>query len=129
MTTACNKPGTVQRAHSRQYLINISFKEIFTTTPFPVSSFDGTSSRRSFELRSTPALRDFCVRMGAKLEPMGKQLHCNAYNSLLRPQKGDYEPLFRTKLTIDETGRSLTTFFEAGTKRRMSNAELQERPH
>ena len=94
------------------------------TTPFPVSSFDGTSSRRSFEIRTTPELRDFCVRVDAKLQPMGKALHCSNYNSLLKSQKGDYEPLFRTKITIDETGKSPTKFFEAGTKRRMSNAEV-----
>lgn len=94
------------------------------TTPFPVSSFDGTSSRRSFELRTTPALRDFCLRLDAKLQPLGKTLHCSNYNSLLKPQKADYEPLFRTKVTIDETGKSPTKFFWAGTKQRMTDAEV-----
>ena len=48
------------------------------------------------------------MRLDAKLEPMGKQLHCNAYNSLLKAQRGDYEPLFRSKVTIDnDTDKSL----------------------
>ena len=92
--------------------------------PTPASSFDGTSSRRSFEIRTTPELRDFCVRLDAKLQPMGKTLHCSNYNSLLKPQKADYEPLFRTKVTIDESMKSPTKFFEAGTKRRMTDAEV-----
>ena len=97
------------------------------TTPFQVSSFDGNSARKSFELRSTPALRDFCVKLDAKLQPFGKKLGCNSYNSLLKEQKADYEPLLRTKLTIDnETGKSPTKFFEAGTKRRMSDAEVRD---
>ena len=82
------------------------------STPFQVSSFDGSSARKSLELRSSPALRDFCVRLDAKLQPMGKKLGCNAYNSLLKEQK-EYDPLFRTKLTIDnETGKSPTNFLK-----------------
>ena len=97
------------------------------STPFQVSSFDGNSARKSFELRSTPALRDFCVKLDAKLQPFGKKLGCNAYNSLLKEQKGDYEPLVRSKLTIcNETGKSPTKFFEAGTKRRLSDAEVRD---
>ena len=68
------------------------------TTPFQVSTFDGNSARKSFELRSTPALRDVCVRLDAKLQPFGKKLGCNAYSSLLKEQKADYEPLFRSKI-------------------------------
>ena len=97
------------------------------TTPFQVSSFDGNSARKSFELRTTPALRDFCVRLDAKLQPFGKKLGCNTYNSLLKEQKADYEPLLRSKLTIDsETGKSPTIFFEAGTKRRLTDAEVRD---
>ena len=40
------------------------------TTPFQVSAYDGTSSRKSLDLRSTPALREFCARLDAKLEPL-----------------------------------------------------------
>ena len=80
-----------------------------------MSSFDGNSARKSFELRSTPALRDFCVKLDAKLQPFGKKLGCNAYNSLLKEQKGDYEPLFRTKITIDnETGDHPQNFLRQG---------------
>ena len=39
------------------------------TTPFQVSAYDGTSSRKSLDLRSTPQLREFAARLDAKLEP------------------------------------------------------------
>ena len=38
--------------------------------------------------------------------------------------KGDYEPLVRCKITISETGRSPTEFFEEGTKRRLTDEEI-----
>ena len=47
------------------------------TTPFPVSSFDGVSNRRSFEVRTTPALTDFCRRLDAVLEPLSAQHNCS----------------------------------------------------
>ena len=85
------------------------------STPFQVSSFDGNSARKSFELRSTPAMRDFCVKLGTKLQPFGKKLGCSSYNSLLKEQKGDYEPLVRTKLTIcNEAGKSPTKNLRRG---------------
>ena len=78
------------------------------TTPFQVIAYDGTSSRKSLDLRSTPELRDFCARLDAKLEPLARRLGNVTYTSLLKPQKGDYEPLLRYKITINETGRSPT---------------------
>ena len=92
-----------------------------------MSRFDGTSARKSFELRTTPELRAFAQRLDAKLQPFAKQLNCGTYNSLLKAQKGDYEPLLRTKITIDsDTGKSPTKFFEAGTRRRLSDAEVRD---
>ena len=58
------------------------------TTPFQVSAYDGTSSRKSLDLRSTPALREFCARLDAKLEPLARRLGNVTYTSLLKPQKG-----------------------------------------
>ena len=95
------------------------------TTPFQVSSFDGVSNRKSFEVRSTPELANFCARLDAALEPLSKQHNCSKYASLLKEQKGDYPSLFRMKVTIDcKTGKSPTKFFEAGTKRRLSDEEI-----
>ena len=37
------------------------------TTPFEVSSFDGTSDRKSLDLRSSPELREFCARLDQRL--------------------------------------------------------------
>ena len=46
--------------------------------------------------------------------------------SLLKAQK-EVDPLLRTKITIDsETGESPTQFFEAGTRRRLSDAEVRD---
>ena len=58
------------------------------TTPFAVSSYDGASSRKSFDLRSTPQLRAFCECLDAKLRPMAKQLGCKEYTSLLKATAG-----------------------------------------
>ena len=96
------------------------------TTPFQVSSFDGQSSRKSFDLRSTPELRAFCERLDGKLKPLAQKLGANSYTSLLKPQRGDYDPLVRTKITIDTTGKSPTKFFEAGTTRRMTDEEVRD---
>ena len=113
------------KAAAIQPTIRLTLQNV--TTPFQVSSFDGISARKSLELRSTPAMRDFSVRLDAKLQPFGRRLGCSTYNSLLKEQKADYDPLFRTKVTIDNaTGKSPTKFFEAGTKRRLSDAEVKE---
>ena len=53
------------------------------TTPFQVTAYDGASSRKSLDLRSTPALRDFCARLDAKLEPLARRLGNITYTSLL----------------------------------------------
>ena len=48
------------------------------------------------------------------------------YRSLLKESKGYYEPTLRTKLTITQSGKSSTRFFEYPNKRRMSDEEIKE---
>ena len=65
------------------------------------------------------------MRLFNKLQPFSRKLGCNTYNTLLKEQK-EYEPLFRTKLTIDnETGKS-SPKNEAGTKRRLTDDEVRD---
>ena len=63
------------------------------TTPFEVSSFDGLSDRKSLDLRTTPALREFCARLDGQLQSQGAKIGCKAdgYKSLLKPQKEGYD--------------------------------------
>ena len=94
-------------------------------TPFQVSAYDGQSSRKSFDLRSTPEIRAFCERLDTKLKQQAAKLGCKAenYSSLLKQQR-DFDALLRTKVTISDTGKSGTKFFEHGTKRRLTDEEV-----
>ena len=98
------------------------------TTPWQVSADDNTSDRKSFDLRTTPEIQDFCKRLDQKLITFAKQLGCKEenYKSLLKESKGDYEPTLRTKITIGQSGKSSTKFFEYPSKRRMSDSEIAE---
>jgi len=84
------------------------------TTPWQVSAYDNTSDRKSFDLRSTPDIQQFCKRLDTKVKTLAKQLGVKErnYKSLLKESKGDYEPTLRTKLTITQSGKSSTKFFE-----------------
>ena len=97
------------------------------TTPFEVSSFDGTSDRKSLDLRSSPELREFCARLDQRLKTQGGQITCKpeGYKSLLKPQKKGYEPLFRTKLTLSSSGKTPVKIFDEA-KRRLSEQEISE---
>jgi len=64
------------------------------TTPWQVSAYDNTSDRKSFDLRTTPEIQDFCKRLDQKVITFAKQLGCKEenYKSLLKESKGDDEP-------------------------------------
>ena len=94
------------------------------TTPFEISSFDGTSDRKSLDMRTTPQLREFCERLDAKLKSIAPP-GCKEYKSLLKPQREGYDPLFRTKLTMSNAGKTSVKIFDT-TKRRLSEAEIAD---
>ena len=50
----------------------------------------------------------------------------SGYTSLLKEQKEGYAPLFRNKITITPAGKSPCKFFEAGSKRRLTDEEVAE---
>ncbi len=58
------------------------------------------------------------------LEPLTKKLGVTTYTSLLKPQRGEFAPLVRTKVTISDTGKIQTRFFVEGIKRRLTDAEI-----
>ena len=97
------------------------------TTPFEVSSFDGPSDRKSLDLRSTPELRDTCQKMDKELKAQAGKLGCkvDGYKSLLKEQKEGYDPLFRTKLTLSNAGKTSVKIFDEN-KRRMTESEISE---
>ena len=100
------------------------------TTPFEVSSFDRTSDRKSLDLRADDWTIGFVGRLDAELKKYAGKLGCaeNGYTSLLKQQKEGYAPLFRQKITITPAGKSPCKFFEAGTKRRLTDDEVAELP-
>ena len=97
------------------------------TTPFEISSFDGVSDRKSLDLRSTPDLCSFCERLDKQLLGQAAKISCKAegYKSLLKPQKEGYDPLFRTKLTLTNAGKTSVNIFDE-TKRRLCDSEISE---
>ena len=52
----------------------------------------------------------------------------SGYTSLLKQQREGHAPLFRQKITITATGKSPCNFFEARTKRRISDEEITQLP-
>ena len=97
------------------------------TTPFEVTSFDGTSDRKSLDLRSTPEIRDICHAMDKEIKSQAGKLGCKTegYKSLLKEQKEGYDPLFRTKLTLSNSGKTPVKIFDEK-KRRLSESEIAE---
>ncbi len=100
------------------------------TTPFEVSSFDRVSDRKSLDVRANDEIIAFCQRLDTELLKHASKLGCNAggYTRLRKEQKDNFPPLFRHKLSISESGKSGCKFFEAGTKRRLSDEEVSQMP-
>ena len=100
------------------------------TTPFEVSSFDKVSDRKSLDLRADSHTIAFADRLDTELKKHAGKIGCaeSGYSSLLKQAKEGYAPLFRQKITITPAGKSPCKFFEAGTKRRLSDEEVAELP-
>ena len=100
------------------------------TTPFEVSSYDRVSDRKSLDLRADSHTIAFMDRLDAALKKYAGKVGCaeSGYTSLLKEQKEGYAPLFRNKITITPAGKSPCKFFEAGTKRRLTDEEVAELP-
>ena len=100
------------------------------TTPFEVSSFDRASDRKSLDTRADAETIAFVERLDGELKKRAGKIACAeaGYTSLLKTQKEGYAPLFRQKITISPAGKSPCNFFEAGTKRRLSDEEIAELP-
>ena len=100
------------------------------TTPFQVSSFDHASDRKSLDVRADAETIAFVERLDKELKTRAANLGCAeaGYTSLLKPQKEGFAPLFRQKITISPQGKNPCKFFEAGTKRRLSDEEIAELP-
>ena len=100
------------------------------TTPFDCSSYDKVSDRRSLDLRADDILIAFSDRLDKELIKNAAKVGCqeSGYTSLLKQQKEGYAPLFRQKITITSAGKSPCKFFEAGTKRRLSDEEVAGLP-
>ena len=64
------------------------------TTPFDVSSFDGVSDRKSLDLRTDEATRDFCARLDKHLISQASKIGCRAdgYKSLMKTKKRAMTP-------------------------------------
>ena len=100
------------------------------TTPFEVSSFDRTSDRKSLDIRANDDIIAFADRLDTELKKYAGKVGCaeSGYTSLLKQQKEGYAPLFRPEITITPAGKSPCKFFEAGTKRRLTDEEVVELP-
>jgi hypothetical protein len=100
------------------------------TTPFEVSSYDRVSDRKSLDLRADSHTIAFMDRLDSELKKYAGKVGCaeSGYTSLLKEQKEGYAPLFRNKITITPAGKSPCKFFEAGTKRRLTDEEVAELP-
>ena len=46
------------------------------TTPWQVSAYDNSSDRKSFDLRTTPEIQEFCKRLDSKIKNVAKELGC-----------------------------------------------------
>ena len=100
------------------------------TTPFEVSSYDRVSDRKSLDLRADSHTIAFMDRLDNELKKYAGKVGCaeSGYTSLLKEQKEGYAPLFRNKITITPAGKSPCKFFEAGSKRRLTDDEVAELP-
>ena len=100
------------------------------TTPWEVSSFDRASDRKSLDVRADAETIAFVERLDGELKKRAGKIACAeaGYTSLLKQQKEGYAPLFRQKITITPAGKSPCKFFEAGTKRRLTDDEVAELP-
>ena len=101
-----------------------------TTTPFEVSSYDRVSDRKSLDLRADDETAAFLTRLDTELKKYAGKVGCaeSGCASLLKQQKEGFAPLFRQKITITPSGKSPCEFFEAGTKRRLTDEEVAELP-
>ena len=100
------------------------------TTPFEVSSYDRVSDRKSLDVRADDETIAFVDRLDTELKKYAGKAGCteSGYTSLLKQQKEGYAPLFRQKISITPAGTSRCKFFEAGTKRRLSDEEIADLP-
>ena len=100
------------------------------TTPFEVSSYDRVSDRKSLDLRADDETAAFLTRLDLELRKYAGKVGCaeSGYTSLLKQQKEGFAPLFRQKITITPAGKSPCKFFEAGSKRRLTDEEVAELP-
>ena len=100
------------------------------TTPFEVSSYDRVSDRKSLDLRADDETAAFLTRLDTELKKYAGKVGCaeSGYTSLLKQQKERYAALFRNNITITPAGKSPCKFFEAGTKRRLTDDEVAELP-
>ena len=101
-----------------------------TTTPLDVSSYDRVSDRKSLDLRADDETASFLTRLDTELKKYAGKVGCaeSGYTSLLKQQKEGFAPLFRNKITITPAGKSPCKFFEAGSKRRLTDDEVAELP-
>ncbi len=88
------------------------------------------SDRKSLDVRANDEIVTFCERLDRELLKHASKLGCteSGYTSLLKAQKEGYAPLFRQKISICDSDKSGCKFFEAGTKRRLSDEEVSELP-
>ena len=100
------------------------------TTPFQVSSFDHSSDRKSLDVRADAETTGFLERLDKELKSRAANLGCAeaGYTSLLKPQKEGFAPLFRQKITISPAGKSPCKFFDAESRRRLTEEEVAELP-
>ena len=100
------------------------------TTPFEVSSYGRVSDRNSLDLRANDEIVAFVNRLDTELRKHAGKAGCaeSGYTSLLKQQKEGFAPLFRNQITITPAGKSPCKFFEAGTKRWLSEQEVAELP-
>ena len=100
------------------------------TTPFEVSSYDRVTNRKSLDLRADDETAACLTRLDTELKKYAGKVGCaeTGYTSLLKQQKEGYAPLFRNKITILPSGKSPCKFFEAGSKRRLTDEEVAELP-
>ena len=89
------------------------------TTPFTCSSYDKTSTRRSLDVRTDAGLRQMCERQDAAVLPLAGQLTCkpDGYKTLAKAQREGYEPLFRMKLSLDDSGKTPVKIYDERRKR------------
>ncbi len=77
------------------------------TTPFACSADDKQSTRQALDVRTDPALLDFCSRLDAAALPFARKRTCqeSGYKSLTKPRRDNYDQLCRQKLTLDDDGK------------------------